>query len=163
MGKAENTILDLEAMANESLDSIQEAPDYSNPPPGEYVLDVKDAAIDKYTSKDEPGVQKQRIKITYAVAETVQLAGTEPPVPDGTLFTETFMATEQGLSFFKKRIRELMNAESVDGVSLSDMMNSVKGQQVKARLSIKLSPKPANKGGGNYENLQIRILQPQAA
>jgi hypothetical protein len=81
----------------------------------------------------------------------------EPPVPDGSLFSETFQGTEQGLSYFKKRIRELMNADNVQGVTLMDMMSSVKGQQVEARISIK---KTAKKGspGEFYENLNIRVL-----
>ena len=32
---AENTMLDLENMMNDSLDAIPEAPDFNNPPAGE--------------------------------------------------------------------------------------------------------------------------------
>ena len=115
---AENTMLDLENMINDSLDDIPEAPDFNNPPAGEYRLLCKDAAIDKYETKKEPGIQKQRLKITYSILETISTATKEQPVPDGSLFTETFMATEQGLSYFKKRIKEIMNVSDTTGVSL---------------------------------------------
>lgn len=161
---SENTILDLNSMMNESLDTIPEAPDYSNPPAGEYTLEVKDAIVESYKAKakgDMPAHDAQRLKITYAVAATHSTADGEQPVPDGTLFTETFQGTEQGLSFFKKRIREVLNVSDVAGVTLGDMMASAKGVTFDARLSIKKSPKP---GVANefYENLVIRVVQQKA-
>ncbi len=152
----ENTILDLGDMMNETLDTIPEAPDFITPPAGEYVLEVKDCVIDKYKTKDEPDTIKQRLKITYSVVDTISVADNEPPVPNESLFTETFTATEQGLGFFKKRVKELMAADNVAGVSLGEMMDSIKGTQFKCRLTIKKSPNPK---GGEYQNIQIRILK----
>jgi hypothetical protein len=151
--------LDLGAMMEQSLDNIPEAPDFTNPPAGEYKLELKEAKIDTYTSKAEPDVEKQRLKILYAVVATVSVAGKEPPVPDGSMFTETFQATEEGLGYFKKRIKEVMNATDLAGVTLADMMASVKGQQFDARITIRLSANPA---GGNYENVNIRVIPPKA-
>lgn len=153
---AENTVLDLNSLMTESLDNIADMPDYSNPPAGEYSLEVKNCEVDSYTAKD--GTDKQRLKITYAVAQTISTADNEPPVADGTLFTETFMATEQGLSFFKRRIKDLMAADSVTGVTLADMMDSVKGAIVKARITIRKTAKPGVPGEF-YENLNIRIVK----
>ena len=153
---ADTTILDLDNMLNETLDAIPEAPDYCNPPAGEYILLVKDCGIDKYTTKKEPDIEKQRMKLTYSVVQTISTAANEQPVPDSTLFTETFMATEQGLSYFKKQIKNIMGASDVTGVTLGDMMNSVKGSQFSARLSIR---KSKGVDGTEYENLQIRVVQ----
>lgn len=155
---SEATILDLNSMMNDSLDSIPDAPDFVTPPAGEYILSVKDSAIDKYETKKEPGVEKQRLKNTYVIDETLSTLNNEPPVPNGSIFTETFMATEQGLGYFKKRIKEIMNAENVSGVTLADMMSSVKGTQFKARLSIKKS----TVNGQEYENVQIRVVKAEA-
>ncbi len=154
------TLLDLEALVNEegALDAIPEAPDFTNPPAGEYVLGCKEAKIDKYESKDEPGIMKQRLKIMYTVAETLSTVD-EPPVPDGSMFTETFQATEQGISYFKKRIKEILNVDDVQGVSLASMMQSAQGMQFKARIAIRKTVNPA---GGFYENLNIRIIKPTA-
>jgi hypothetical protein len=150
-----DTILDLNSMMNDSLDAIPDAPDYVTPPAGEYILSVKDSAIDKYETKKEPGVQKQRLKNTYSIDETLSTLNDEPPVPNGSMFNETFMATEQGLSYFKKRCKEIMNAADTAGVSLGDMMSSIKGSQFKARVSIKKS----TVNGTEYENVQIRVVR----
>lgn len=151
-----NTILDLNAMLNESLDSIPEAAGYENPPAGEYSLTLKDAAVDSYISKD--GTSGQRVKITYEVAATHATASGEQPVPNGTLFTETFQGTAQGLGFFKKRIKEVLNVESVEGVTLADMMNSAKGATFDARISIKKTAKK-DAPGEFWENLNIAVVR----
>lgn len=153
--------LDLGAMMEASLDSIPDAPDFSNPPAGEYRLLCKEAKIDKYETKKEPGVEKQRLKILYAVEATVSVAGNEPPVPDGSMFSETFQATEQGLSYFKKRIKEIMNASDLSGVTLGDMMETVKGHSFDARITIRKSENPNDKENP-YENVQIRVIPPKA-
>ena len=154
---AETQVLDLDTLCNETLDNIEEAADFQNPPAGEYNILVNECKIDKYSTKE--GEAKQRIKITYSVLETISIASDEPPVPNGTLFTETFTATEQGLSFFKKRAREVMDVSDTAGVTLGDMMSSIKGASFTCRVSIKKSPKP---GGGDYENIQIRVVKPAA-
>lgn len=156
--KQEN--LDLGAMMDQTMDSIPDAPDFNNPPAGVYSLQVKDVAIDKYKSKKEPDVEKQRIKITYSVVETKEVVAGAVPVPNESMFTETFMATEQGLSFFKKAAKNIMNVADLAGVSYADIFSSMKGVQFDARISVKLSPNPA---GGNYENLQIRVIPPASA
>ena len=153
---SDNTILDLDSMLNDNLDAVPDVAEFMNPPAGEYSLLVKDCAVDKYETKKEPGIQKQRLKFTYAIQTTISVAGNEPPAPDGTLFTETFMASEQGLGFFKKRIKDIMGATDVAGVTLGDMMNSVKGATFNARLSIK---KSKGADGTEYENIQIRVVK----
>jgi len=153
----QNTMLDLESMANETLDAIPDAPDFVTPPNGEYTISVKDAAIDKYKTKE--GEAKQRLKITYVIDETLSTAENEPPVPNGSIFSETFMATEQGVGYFKKRVKEIMQVEDTAGVTLGEMMASVKGMQFKCRITIKKTPNPK---GGEYENVQMRIVKPTA-
>lgn len=151
----DQTILDLEAITDDVLDGIAEAPDYVTPPAGEYSLSVHDAIIDKY--KDKEGNAKQRIKISYSINETLSLADKEPPVPNGSIFTETFTATEQGVSFFKKRVKEITGADDLTGVGgIPGMLDAIKGTDFDCRLTIKKSDKP---GGGFYENVQLRIIR----
>lgn len=160
---SENTLLDLNAMMETTLDTIPDAPDYSNPPAGTYNILVKDCKVDTYKNKAQEDAQ--RLKITYAVNQTIETAANEAPVPDGTMFTETFMATEQGLGFFKARIKAVMNASDLAGVSLGDMMNSVKGVSFDCRISIKKTPKKVDGvvvEGEFYENLQIKVIPPSA-
>lgn len=152
----QTTLLDLNAMVEQTLDAVPDAPDYSNPPAGEYTLSVQDIKIDAY--KPKAGGDAQRLKITYAVVATHSTAANESPVPDGTLFTETFQATEMGLGYFKARVKGILNVSDLVGVSLGDMMASAKGATFDARITIKKTPNPA---GGDYENVQIRVIAPK--
>lgn len=155
---AENTgLLDLDNMMGESLDTIPDAPDFVTPPAGEYTLKVNDCMVDKY--KDKTGAQKQRLKLLYSVVATHSVAAGECPVADGSMFSETFQATEQALGYFKSRIKGIMNASDLTGVSLGDMMQSVKGAEFQARLTIKTS----TVGDKTYENVQIRVVHENAA
>lgn len=158
MSEDKKASLDLGAMLDSSLDNITEAPDFINPPSGDYRLRCKEVKIDKYKSKDEPNVEKQRLKIYFETVSTLKLADEkEPPVPDGSIFTETFMATEEGLGYFKKRGREIMNVENVDGVALRDIMASIAGQEFNGRISYRTTPNK-NKPGEVYTNLQLRVI-----
>lgn len=157
----EKATLDLGAMLEESLDNIPEAPDFQLPPAGEYRLSVVEAKIDHYETKREPGVVKQRLKIIYSVNATVSVsaASKEPPVPDGSLFSETFQATEEGLGYFKKRIKEIMNVSDLSGVSLKDMMESVKGVGFDARITIRTTANPNDKDNP-YQNVNVKVIPP---
>lgn len=151
MAEATNaTILDLDAMLDSSLDAIPEAPDYQNPPPGLYLLVVEDAAVDSYKDKEQN--EKARLKITYKVGATIETK--EIPVADGTLFTETFTATEQGLSFFKKQAKNILNVSSLDGVPMREVLSSLKGVEFKASLTTSTTKNSTT--GQVYENVRIR-------
>lgn len=161
----ENMTLDLGAMMEETLDDIPEAPDFSNPPAGEYVLGIKDAKIEAYAAKpkaNDMGGERQRLKILYTVERTISVSGNEPPVPDGSMFSETFQGTAQGLSYFKKRIKEVMNVSDMGGVKLGEMLDSVKGMVFDARITIKKTPNP-NDPLAPYENVNIKVIPPKAA
>lgn len=150
------TLLDLNAMMESTLDAIPEAAGFENPPDGEYTLTVKDAAVDSYKNKEQQNVQ--RLKIVYTVAATLSTASGEQPVPDGTMFSETFQGTEQGVGFFKKRIKEILAVSDLAGVTLKDMMDSAKGATFDARLSTKKTPKK-DVPGEFWENLNIRVVR----
>jgi hypothetical protein len=156
--QTKTTLLDLDNLMNETLDAIPESPDYVKPPAGEYQIQCQEAKIDKYTDKDNNSCQ--RLKITYTVEETLSTLNNEPPVPNGSLFSETFQATEQGIDFFRKRIKKIMGVEDTTGVTLGDMMNSSKGVSFKARLSYKTTEGKAGtaNAGKKYENLQMTIV-----
>ena len=158
--------LDLGALmeSGATMDDIQAAPDYVTPPDGDYTIQVKEVSIEKYKSKEEPEVEKQRIKILYSVVETKQLVSAdEVPVANESLFSETFMATTQGLGYFKARAEKILNAD-LSGAQYAQIFDSMKGVIVDARLSTKLSEgkKGTKNEGKKFENLNIRII-PKAA
>lgn len=158
-----STNLDLAAMMEDTLDAIPEAPDFVTPPPGTYALAVSECKLETYKAKpkgDDAGGDRQRLRITYTIQQTTAVAGNEPPVPDGSMFSETFMGTEQGLGFFKKRIRNILNVEDTAGVSLKELMMSAKGAVFNARVTIKQSANP-NDPNKPYENVQIQVVAPE--
>lgn len=152
----ETTLLDLNAMIEQTLDNIPDVPEYVTPPAGDYTVGVKDCKIETYTTK--LGTDAQRIRITYYVVTTHEVAGNEPPVPDGSMFSETFQASQQGLSYFKNRVKAIMNVSDLNGVSLRDVMDSIKGATFDARIAIKRTPNPS---GGFYENVIIKVIPPK--
>lgn len=160
--EANKTSLDLGSMMDSALDNIPDAPDFNNPPAGDYRLAIKDTKIETYEAKakqGDPGGERQRIKILYTVEQTVAVANNEPPVPDGSMLSETFQGTEQGLGYFKKRAKEVMNVSDLNGVPLREIFESMKGVQFDARLSIKKTPNPNDKDNP-YENLVIKVVPP---
>lgn len=155
--KAKPTLLDLDALLDTELDSVETIPDFINPPPGNYVLSVKDAKIEKFDVKEDgnkTGAQGNRIRITYAVDQTEDLEAGELPVPDGSLFSEAFQGTEEGLKYCKKACMAILNVKDFESAKLREILDAVKGTQFKARITTRVS----TSGGRNYENIQIRAI-----
>ena len=146
------TILDMDAMLDQTLDNVEDVADFVTPPAGNYVLGHESCAVDRYKSKD--GSEGVRIKAQLKVVSTVELEGEALPVADGSLFSLTWQATEDGLKYFKKYAKQVLNVEDLDGVTLRDIMASVADvKEFNARVTIRRSPK---EGGGEYENVQVR-------
>lgn len=154
----QQTLLDLESILLDSsaLDAIPVSPDYCKPPKGSYNLQVKDAEIKKNKTSG-----KQTIVITYVIASTIETID-EPPVPDGSLFSEPFQPTEMGLDFFRKRCLKILNAEPTGGVSLAELMEGIKGAFFDARISYKTSQGTGENAGKVYENMQLMVIPPKA-
>lgn len=148
---SEHTILDLDSILDQSMDEIPDVPEFLNPPSGNYVLAVEDCKPEEYKTKD--GEKGLRIKITYKVIETIEVADNQPPVPNGTLFTEQFQATPEGLGFFKQRAKKVLNVESLEGTTNREVMGEMKGQEFKARIVIR---KSKGQDGREYENVNVR-------
>lgn len=120
-----NTVLDMDSILDMTLDSVKDVPDYVNPPSGAYTLSIEDAKFE--IKKNKEGEKVGRFSVTYKVEETIELASDkELPVADGSLFSESFTYTEDGIAYLKKQAKKLLNVDSVDGVSLRDLLDSLK-------------------------------------
>lgn len=162
--KPKATILDLDAMMDRPMNSVEAIPDFINPPPGLYMLGIKECKVEKYDAKDEAGnktIKAQRIRLTYTVEETINHDQNEQPVANGTLFSQTFNGTEQGLEFFRKAASTVLGIEDFEEASIGDVIQGViAADPFCAKISIQTS-----KGDGNkvYENLRIhRATRPEA-
>ena len=160
--KPKATILDLDELMDKKMDEVPTLPDYINPPPGLYVLRVKDCGTEKYDIKDEnkkpTGDKGTRIKITYEIVNTVSVLEGEQPVPNGSIFTESFQGTEEGIQYFKKAAMNILSDTDFEGASIRDVMDGVKGTEYEAKITVR---KSAGKAAGQvYENLVIRAANP---
>lgn len=120
-----NTVLDMDSILDMTLDGVKDVPDFVNPPSGAYILSIGDAKFEIKKNKDNEKVG--RFTVTYKVEQTIELASDkELPVADGSLFSESFTYTEDGIAYLKKQAKKLLNVDSVDGVSLRDLLDSLK-------------------------------------
>ena len=112
------TLLDLESLADESLEDIAEAPEYINPPAGDYILRSVSGEIRTYEEDD--GTTKQSIRVVIAVKEALELVSDEPPVPEGSLFSLSFQGTKEGLGAFKRELRKMTGEKSLPAMTLNE-------------------------------------------
>lgn len=159
MSDKDLSILDLDAMLDETLDNVENVPDFMNPPNGLYLLAIKEAKIEKYKDKDTKA-DRSRFRITHAVSATIQVEAGNLPVPDGTMFSETFTGTEDGIKYFKKAALAYLGLtpEEATGIKLGDLLATLPGQEYKAKLVNRIT----KDGDKTYENLRINVLREAA-
>lgn len=162
--KPKATILDLDALMDMKMNDIETLPDYITPPAGLYMLSIKDCTFEKYDVKDEQkkatGQKGTRIKIVYSILETVSVEAGNEPVPNGSLFSESFQGSEEGIKFFKKAAMNILGVTDFEGANLGDVKNELPGAEFKAKITIRKTP---GEGGKVYENLTIRAANPVVA
>jgi hypothetical protein len=151
---SEKTILDLDAMLDTEMSKVESIPDFVTPPAGDYVLKVTEAKVEKFERKakdNKPAESGSRIKIFYSVEKTIETK--ELPVKEGSLFSDSFMGTEEGIKFFKRQAMNILNVSDLDGAKLKDVLEGLKDQTFTAKISIR---KTDDGKGGSYENVQVR-------
>lgn len=155
------TILDLDSMLDQSMESVESLPDYVTPPPGNYILAIDKAEIVKSTDPKKPS----RLVITHKVVSTEQLASgvTEPEVADGSLFSEGFQGTEDGLKFFKRSAKNYMAVtdEAINAASVRDVLATLPSAEP-FRAVISHTKSKSDDGTQEYINLRIRVVPPAA-
>lgn len=112
------TVLDMEALLDSTMDEVEQAPDYVEPPAGQYILAVHEVTLAPAKTADKPPV----ITTTLEVIETIQLANptVDLPVPAGSLFSIRNNYDDKGLPYFKRNAAKILGA-SVDGVPMRDI------------------------------------------
>lgn len=142
----DTTLLDLDSLLDGSLDAVADVPDYVTPPAGVYLLSIASAEL--VQDKDKEGKARNRLVIAYKVDATVEVEGTDLPVADGSLFSERFTYSEEGLGYFKRMAKNWLNAD-VTGVSLRDILSTLADSpSTKAVITLAKS--------GEYTNVRVR-------
>lgn len=159
-------LLDVDDVLGAKIDDVEEAPEFVNPPDGDYKLAIKDAKIEKYKTTDKETkaeVEKTRLKIFYSVAETIELANAEEePVSNGSLFTEQFMTNAQGLSYFKRQAKNILGEDNIKGCTIGQILEALsEGTALvtaNVRLKVSTSKQPGEDGKKKvFTNVQVRI------
>lgn len=151
-----STLLNLDDMLGQSLETVQAAPDFVQLENGVYILTVKDTKAEKKASKDKAKGDYILLTLQYEVAEVIEQEGT--PIKVGSLTSESFMFTEQGLPYFKGRVAQIAVAnngseEDVNGLSVKEALDAVKG------MAFKVNAKQSKNG----ERVNIRLQNIRAA
>jgi len=151
----QTTLLDLESMADDSLDDYQEAPDFINPPAGDYRFKTVGGKITKFENDD--GTESQSLQITIAVVETLELVSDEePPVPDGSLFTIRFQGTEDGVKIFKREMRKIAGVADSKGMSINSAFDML---SLEVKFSGRISYRSyKGRAGDIRQSLALRVI-----
>lgn len=128
------SLLNLDDLLGQSLDSVEAAPEFVQLENGLYNLSVKDTKAEKKASKDKTKGDYILLTLQYQVEEVHEQEGT--PIKVGSLTSESFMMSEQGLPYFKGRIAQIAVAnggseDDVNGLSVKEALEAVKGMAFK--------------------------------
>lgn len=148
-----DTILDMDALLDSNLAGVKDVPDFIQPPAGNYELGVSDCKIEKYKTKAKDGKpegEALRIRLTYEVDGVIDVVAGQLPPASGSLFSENFTGTEDGLAFFKKQAKSIMNVADLGDTSVREIIEALKGSKFKAAVSTRKS--------GEYENVNVRPI-----
>lgn len=155
----EETLLDMDDLDSLTLDNVDEAPEFMCPPSGHYLLGIKEASIQK---KETDEGTKQSIRLIFFVRSTVELASQDDDlVPDGTLFSENFQGTKQGLEFFKTRMKKLLG-EDLTGISIPDMLQFLPkqfGEEGDKDVNTVLRKVISKTDAGEFENPRFQKME----
>lgn len=136
---------DLDALMDGTLAEVEAAPDYVNPPTGQYnvsIVEVKMEQFEKnvYGDDRKPTGEKEdavRIRLTRSVDSIIELADAKSiPPADGSLYSENFMYDDKGLARFKRDAAKWLGYDSseLDQLSLRDLFLVLEESEPKACL-----------------------------
>ena len=155
---SQDTILDLDSMLDTAMSKVEDLPNFVTPPEGLYDLTVSEVKVEKYTTKakeGKPETKGQRIRVTYSIAGVIECSDSIPPALNS-MFSESFMGTEDGIKYFKRQAKNIMNVSDLGDATLRDVMDGLKDTSFKAKIKIQ-------KNEAGFENLRITAVHAAAS
>lgn len=124
------SMLNLDALLDQSMAEVEAAPNYVEPENGQYILTVEDTGADQVKSKEAGKDDYVRLKHVYKIEQVVQQEGM--PIAPGSLFSDSWMFSDAGLPYFKARSCDIAEAngedrEAIGGLKVSELLAGVKG------------------------------------
>lgn len=157
------TLLDLDEVLGESIDNVDDAPEFITPPDGLFRLSMVGAKAEKYKTTDKESgaeVQKTRLKLIYGVEEVKELSDPEDAPPSkGAMFSEQFMTNKQGLSYFKRQAKNILGEDTIKGATIGQILSELgNGHSFDAEVKVKTSKGKDGQGKERtFQNVQVRI------
>ncbi len=158
MSEKNVTILDLDALLDMEMDKVETLPDYVTPGKSLLLLKPKEAGTKE--RKDKDGNKVMTLQIVYEIQDTLE--SDEPPFPNGSLFSDRFQASEDGIKFFKKQAMAILNVKDLDGAKMRDVFDGlVDAEPFKAAITVRTAKDATT--GKEYTNISVRPLHEKPA
>ena len=123
----------LDDVLNVNVDDVEDLPDFVEPPAGEYIVKVEDVETKEYTNENT-GETSIIVSPRYSIVQTVQLNNpSEQPVPDGSLFSESFFLKNP--AFLKQYLKHIYG-DAMQGKTFGDLLNDLKGRTLKLIVKV---------------------------
>lgn len=164
IGPEEVTLLDLDNIEGMDFDSIEDPPGFVTPPNGLYTLRITKGVIEKYKTRDEPGVEKKRFANYYTIEAVKELEDANEQEPKvGDKFSERFMMNEDGMKYWKGKAKAILG--DVGKVSVANVLKELSsGNYVfDARITNKKAAgkKGTSNEGKEFTNTNVKVIAKQ--
>lgn len=160
------SILNLDALLDQSMEAVEAAPNFVDLETGIYILEVLEGKADKQKTKDEAKAKAEGkpleyvvLKHQYKVIEVIQTEGNAIPVAAGSLCSDQWQLGEKGLPHFKTRTTAIAvangeDAATVDTLTVGQCLQAVKG------LTFKCSARKQERSDKpGFYNVRIENIQ----
>lgn len=151
---SESTLLDLDSLLDETLNDVEDLPDYITPPTGLYVLSIPSVKLEPFEKKDENGKVAEklvRIRLTYSADECKEVEEGQYPPAAGSLFSDSFMFNEMGKAIFKRTAKAILNVDSLDDAPFREIFDALVAVEP-------FNASVVTKKKGNYDNTTVRPM-----
>lgn len=142
--QAAATLLGMEDLDNISIDEIESAPGFVNPPTGRYKLKLDSCKTDVYTPKsgDNKGKKVRRLKHIYTILSVSELTDASEQVPaNGSKCSKNWNIDDKGLPYWKKHIEDLFGVDTIKGLTFGDLRAYVNEKAPAFECKIKMDKK----------------------
>lgn len=139
------SVLDLDALLNESLETVQAAPNFITPETSICDLTITDAKAEKKKKNNPaPGEAAEYVALIlqYSIDNIHEQAEGTLPMAPGSLFSEQFSYNEKGLPYFKARAIDIGKAngeadaeESIGKAKVGEILAGIKGMRFKCKIT----------------------------
>lgn len=161
-----DTLIDLDNLDDVSLEGVDAAPEFIEPEAGRYKLGVsakieeyeKDEVLDKVKTGEK--IKAKRIRFTYYIQEVLELKDKKALMPaEGSMFSETFTATQEGLPYFKTRASAILG--DLGKATIKEVVNELNAENLSFTADVKTRTTKSKDDEGNersFTNVNVRVI-----